>query len=140
MSPFQEVQYFAVGGSDVTYLSARAPGAPLNVSHIGRILLIADAAGCVGCFHSLCPLSHRLPFFLFMSASPIRSVSSPLHPSAFPKRPTSHRPPSATPLRIPFCFCSHVSNSISFVCGRPLSCQTSLLSLSSSSSCLSECP
>lgn len=100
MSWFQEVQYFAVGGSDVTYLSARAPGALLDVSHVGRILLITDAAGCVGCFHSVCPLSHRLPFFLFMSASPIHSASSPLHPSAFPERPTSHCPPSANPLSV----------------------------------------
>lgn len=128
---YQEVQYFSVGGSDVTY---RRPGAQLSVSHVGLILLITDAACCVGCFHSVCPPSYRLPLFLFMSASPILSVSSP----SFCLSQVPHLSSSSIchPSRYPLLF---LQTSLHlFVYGSPLSCQTSLLSSSFSS--VSECP
>lgn len=103
----------------------RGPG-PAGALHcpsrIGHILLITDAAGCLGCFNSVCPLSCRLPFFLIVSESPILSVSSPLHPSASPKCSTSHLPPSATLLCTPFCH--HPSNCL-FVYRSSSSHQTS---------------
>lgn len=76
-------------------------GALLCASHIGRILLIADAAGCLGCFNSVLPsvlpsaflplcvcVSRPLRFFsppsFCLSQAPHFSSSSICHPSPRP--------------------------------------------------------
>lgn len=92
------------GGGGVMQRFGGPGPALLDVSHIGRVLLITDAACCS-------QFALRLTVCLSSSLC-LHLPSSSLHPSASPKRPASHLPPSASPLPIPFCFCSRLSSSV----------------------------
>lgn len=92
-----------VGGGDVTFRRP-GPGSARRITHWTRTI---DHRRCL--LLPVCPPSYRLPFFLFMSASPVLSATILL---PLPSAPTSHLPPSASPLPIPFCFCSRLSNSV----------------------------